>query len=122
MKLTECARQILAPHYKFFLPIHKAWAVGSGEVCPISGVSVFKRDSQSHRSGRRTLSRLVFIGIFFFLVCSPDSRAQGIPTLDGNEWEFLRLINEYRAQLGAPALQVSAALTNAAKWHTRDMG
>jgi hypothetical protein len=82
---------------------------------------VFKRDSQSHRSGHRTLSRLVFIGIFFFLVGSPDSRAQGIPTLDGNEWEFLRLINEYRAQLGAPALQVSAALTNAAKWHTSDM-
>jgi len=43
------------------------------------------------------------------------------PTLDGEQWAFLSLINAYRAQNGARPLQVSVALQNAAQWMSADM-
>jgi uncharacterized protein YkwD/chitodextrinase len=43
------------------------------------------------------------------------------PTLDSEEWAFLSLLNAYRAQNGAGALQVSVALQNSARWMSTDM-
>lgn len=49
------------------------------------------------------------------------ARAQ-VPTLDVEEQAFVGLIDAYRQQNGiATPLQVSIALTNAAKWHSGDM-
>lgn len=45
----------------------------------------------------------------------------GPPALDSEEWAFLTLINNYRAQNGLGGLQVSAALESAAKWMSADM-
>ena len=42
-------------------------------------------------------------------------------TFDAQEQEFLRLINEYRAQNGSPALTASVNLNRAASWMARDM-
>jgi uncharacterized protein YkwD len=42
-------------------------------------------------------------------------------TFDAQEQEFLRLINQYRAQNGRPALTASVNLNRAASWHARDM-
>ncbi|MBY0504752.1 MAG: hypothetical protein K2X03_12635 [Bryobacteraceae bacterium] len=41
--------------------------------------------------------------------------------LDAEQAKFLSLINAYRAQNGAPALQVSVALQNASQWMSDDM-
>ena len=41
--------------------------------------------------------------------------------LDSEEWAFLTLINNFRAQNGAGALQVSAALSNSSHWMSSDM-
>lgn len=43
------------------------------------------------------------------------------PTLDSDEAAFLTLINNFRAQNGAGALQVSAALQNSSVWMSNDM-
>jgi uncharacterized protein YkwD len=41
--------------------------------------------------------------------------------LDVEESAFVTLINKYRAQNGAPALQVSLALTHSSQWMSQDM-
>jgi len=43
------------------------------------------------------------------------------PTLNTQEITLINLINSFRQQNGVPPLQVSAALTNAAKWMANDM-
>jgi uncharacterized protein YkwD len=50
-----------------------------------------------------------------------NTSSSSTPTLDTEEWAFLPLINNYRAQNGAGPLQVSISLTNAAKWMSQDM-
>jgi len=40
---------------------------------------------------------------------------------DSEAWNFLTLINNYRAQSGAGALQVSAALENSSTWMSNDL-
>ena len=48
--------------------------------------------------------------------------AQGAPTLDAEERAFVGMINDYRRQHGITTpLQVSIALTSAAKWLSADM-
>jgi len=47
--------------------------------------------------------------------------AQSIPTLNAQQLAFLTLINNYRAQNGAGALQVSIALENSSQWMSNDM-
>jgi uncharacterized protein YkwD len=42
-------------------------------------------------------------------------------SLDSEEAAFVVLINNYRVQNGAPALQVSATLTAASQWMSQDM-
>ncbi len=49
------------------------------------------------------------------------SALAGTPTLDSEEWGFLTLINNYRAQNGLSSLQVSVALENASLWMSGDM-
>jgi uncharacterized protein YkwD len=44
-----------------------------------------------------------------------------VPTLDSEEWKFLTLINNYRAQNGAGPLQVSVTLQNSSAWMSNDM-
>jgi uncharacterized protein YkwD/chitodextrinase len=51
----------------------------------------------------------------------PTPAPPGAPTLDSEESAFLALINNYRTQNGAVALQVSVALENASKWMSNDM-
>ncbi|MFB3779221.1 MAG: CAP domain-containing protein [Bryobacteraceae bacterium] len=41
--------------------------------------------------------------------------------LDSEEWDFLALLNNYRAQNGAGPLQVSATLQQASEWMSNDM-
>ncbi len=67
---------------------------------------------------RRLLSIPCALLIFSFLLIA---HAQ-TPTLDANEQEFLKLINDYRTANGAPALKVSISLTNASRWKSNDMG
>uniref|UniRef100_Q01TD4 Allergen V5/Tpx-1 family protein n=1 Tax=Solibacter usitatus (strain Ellin6076) TaxID=234267 RepID=Q01TD4_SOLUE len=45
----------------------------------------------------------------------------GPPTLDGEDWAFLTLINNFRAQNGAGPLQMSVELATAAAWMSNDM-
>jgi uncharacterized protein YkwD len=45
----------------------------------------------------------------------------GTAALDSEELAFLKLINDYRAQNGLSALQVSVALTKASDWMSTDM-
>jgi uncharacterized protein YkwD len=47
--------------------------------------------------------------------------ATSVTGLDSEELNFLNLINAYRVENGAPALQVSEALTNASQWMSQDM-
>ena len=47
--------------------------------------------------------------------------ATGSGTVDSEEWKFLQIINDYRAQNGLGALQISQALTNSAEWMSGDM-
>lgn len=42
-------------------------------------------------------------------------------SLDGEEQAFLRLVNDYRAKNGAPALSLDSALTRAATWMANDL-
>lgn len=43
------------------------------------------------------------------------------PTLDSEEWNLLKIINDYRATFNLSPLKVSLTLTKAAKWMTQDM-
>ena len=52
---------------------------------------------------------------------TPSNSLTGTATLDEEEWSFLTLINDYRAQNGAPKLQVSISLTRASDWLSTDM-
>lgn len=52
---------------------------------------------------------------------SPSPAPGSNPTLDSEEWSFLTLINNYRAQNGLQPLQVSLALQNASRWMSSDM-
>ena len=56
--------------------------------------------------------------VLFSLALSTPSYSQ---TLDSEELSFLTLINNYRAQNGAGALQVSVALQNSSTWMSTDM-
>ena len=47
--------------------------------------------------------------------------AASTPVLDSEQWAFLKLINNYRAQNGAGPLQVSVALQNSSAWMSNDM-
>jgi uncharacterized protein YkwD len=49
------------------------------------------------------------------------SAAVGDPVLDAEEKAFCTQINQYRAQNGKSALQVSVSLTNASKWMSNDL-
>lgn len=49
------------------------------------------------------------------------SVSAGTPTLDSEEWGFLTLINQYRAQNGLASLQVSVDLENSSLWMSSDM-
>src|SRR5947209_19314320 len=51
--------------------------------------------------------------------CGPAAPAAG--PLDSEDWAFLTLINNYRAQNGVGPLQADVALTNAANWLSADM-
>ena len=43
------------------------------------------------------------------------------PTLDQEEWNFVRILNEHRQSMGRGALRVSVKLTTAATWMSEDM-
>lgn len=65
---------------------------------------------------------LVACGLIFGSTFNESARAQGVPTLDSEERAFVGMLNDYRRQNGITTpLQVSIALTNAAKWHSGDM-
>lgn len=50
-----------------------------------------------------------------------NNTLSGAEVLDSEELEFLRLINEYRAQNGRGPLQISVTLTKASQWMATDM-
>jgi uncharacterized protein YkwD len=52
---------------------------------------------------------------------SPNGELTGGAELDVEEWNFITLINDYRAQNGVPKLQVSISLTKASHWLSTDM-
>lgn len=52
---------------------------------------------------------------------TPAPTPTGTPALDTEEWAFLTLINNYRAQNGLGPLQVDVELENAAQWMSNDM-
>src|SRR5215831_2377913 len=52
---------------------------------------------------------------------TPTPPATPATAPDSEEWAFLTLINNYRAQNGLSQLQVSLALENAAHWMSNDM-
>src|ERR1039457_6624051 len=91
-----------------------AWTYGLNSTALSNGshtIGVRATDS----SGRTTTT---FLPLTVSNTASPPT---GTPTLDSEEWAFLPLINNYRAQNGAGQLQVSVSLTNAAKWMSQDM-
>jgi uncharacterized protein YkwD len=55
--------------------------------------------------------------------CSANfcGQTNSLPTVDSEEWAFLTLINNYRAQNAAGPLQVSIALETASQWMSNDM-
>jgi uncharacterized protein YkwD len=68
----------------------------------------------------RTLPVCLLITLSCSFVAVPAASAQ-TPTLDAQQSAFLTLINTFRAQNGAGALQVSVALQNSAQWMSGDM-
>lgn len=56
-----------------------------------------------------------------FGVSTTAFAAASAPVLDPQEQAACQLINQYRAARGLPALKVSAPLTRAAKWMSKDM-
>jgi uncharacterized protein YkwD len=75
----------------------------------------------AHTIGVRATDSVGKTTTTFLPLTVSNSGSSSIPTLDTEEWAFLTLINNYRAQNGAGALQVSVSLTNAAKWMSQDM-
>lgn len=74
------------------------------------------------KSGLRLLGLLAACVLIFGSTFNESARAQTAPTLDSEERAFVGMLNVYRQQNGIPTpLQVSIALTNAAKWHSGDM-
>ncbi|HWQ36227.1 MAG TPA: CAP domain-containing protein, partial [Blastocatellia bacterium] len=73
----------------------------------------------------RSLQALILLIVLSLLICfalpTPQQAQSSVPTLDSEEQAFVTLINDYRAQNGLAPLQVSIALTNAAKWMSQDM-
>jgi uncharacterized protein YkwD len=51
----------------------------------------------------------------------PTGGLTGSAVLDDEEWAFVTLINDYRAQNGLSKLQVSVTLTQASDWLSTDM-
>ena len=45
----------------------------------------------------------------------------GTPALDSEEWSFVNLLNNFRAQNGVGPVQVSVALENSSRWMSSDM-
>ncbi len=43
------------------------------------------------------------------------------PSLDAEEWDFIRILNEHRESMGRGTLKVSVKLTTAAEWMSQDM-
>ena len=74
------------------------------------------------RSGRQSFLRLTVAVIalaFSMSILAGSARAQS--SYDGEELEFLRVINEYRENNGLPALILSDALSVASERHDEDM-
>src|SRR5436190_13860193 len=63
------------------------------------------------------LTAIVWAVAFAFTQSAPAQT-----TLDSEELAFVQIINNYRQQNGLAPLQVSLAMTNAAKWMSTDMG
>ena len=57
--------------------------------------------------------------VAFLWLAAPSANAQ--TTLDAEQSSFLTLINQYRAQNGLGALQVSLALQQSSQWMSADM-
>src|SRR5712692_411805 len=57
--------------------------------------------------------------VFLCAAMMPFAYAADVP--DSEEWAFLTIINNFRAQNGLGALQVSAALESSSKWMSGDM-
>jgi uncharacterized protein YkwD/chitodextrinase len=65
-----------------------------------------------------TVSRTLLCAVLFF---AGNLVFAQVPALDSEELTFLTLINNYRAQNGAGALQVSVALQHSSQWMSNDM-
>lgn len=52
---------------------------------------------------------------------TPSATLTPGPSLDQEEWDFLRIINEHRASIGRQPLKASFNLTRAAEWMSQDM-
>lgn len=61
------------------------------------------------------------LSLLTLAVIPPAITSAADPVLDAEEKAFCTQINQYRAQNGRPALQVSVSLTNAARWMSHDM-
>lgn len=61
------------------------------------------------------------LSLLTLAVIPPAIASAADPVLDAEEKAFCTQINQYRAQNGRPALQVSVSLTNAARWMSNDM-
>jgi len=84
----------------------------------LSRTTVCRFTPHSLRWRSAALCALLLFGSLF----AQSARAQVPPTLDAEEQAFVGMLNAYRQQNGiATPLQVSIALTNAAKWHSGDM-
>lgn len=69
----------------------------------------------------RVLTYTAFIASLGISAQIGKAQSTTTPTLDSEEWNFLTLINNYRAQNGAGPLQVSIALENSSQWMSNDM-
>jgi uncharacterized protein YkwD len=78
---------------------------------------------RSEKGAMPKLKSALALALLSLAVGSPAaaSAAIGDPVLDAEEKAFCTQINQYRAQNGRAALQVSVSLTNAAKWLSTDL-
>jgi uncharacterized protein YkwD len=71
---------------------------------------------------RKTIRYSVLALVAFSTAPAASPPPPALPdTLDSEEWVFLNLINDYRAQHGVGPLRVSAALQNSSRWMSTDM-
>jgi uncharacterized protein YkwD len=84
---------------------------------------LFKYKRQKHNMTNKLRQWFVYSALLSILSLSIGqvSYAQTPPTLDSEEWAFLTLINNYRAQNGAGPLQVSVTLENSSLWMSNDI-